>query len=178
VICDGGEASIWMGMAATASRPGQIHSTGPNGTIGTGPALAVGAWAANRKPVLWYSGDGSFGFYAMEMDTMAKLGIPVVCVISNDSAWGMIKLAEKYIRPDEIADKGHCNVELHPMRAYEKMTAIWGGHGEVVTTPEEIVPAIQRAAANGKPSIINVEVNQVSLSPMIAAYADMVKPSD
>jgi len=178
VICDGGEASIWMGMAATASRPGQIHSTGPNGTIGTGPALAVGAWAANRKPVLWYSGDGSFGFYAMEMDTMAKLGIPVVCVISNDSAWGMIKLAEKYIRPDEIADKGHCNVELHPMRAYEKMTAIWGGHGEVVTTPEEIVPAIQRAAANGKPSIINVEVNQVSLSPMIAAYADMVKPSE
>jgi len=175
LICDGGEASVWMGIAATAYRPGQIHATGPNGTIGTGPALAVGAWAANRKPVLWYTGDGSFGFYAMEMDTMAKLGIPVVCVISNDSAWGMIRLAEKYIRPDEIEEKGHCNVELHHMRAYEKMATMWDGHGEVVTDPKEIIPAIKRAVANGKPSIINVDVDKVSLSPFIAGYADMVK---
>ena len=177
VVCDGGEAAVWMGIAATAQRPGQIQGTGANGTIGTGPALAIGAWAANRKPVLWYTGDGSFGFYAMELDTMAKLGIPVVCVISNDSAWGMIRLAEKYIRPEEVETKGHCNVELHHMRAYEKMAAMWDGHGECVTDPAEIIPAIKRAAANGKPSIINVEVDKVSLSPMIAGYASMVKPS-
>jgi acetolactate synthase-1/2/3 large subunit len=176
LVSDGGEASVWMGLAATASRPGQIHATGPNGTIGTGPGLAVGAWAANRKPVLWYTGDGSFGFYAMEMDTMAKLGIPVVCVISNDSAWGMIRLAERYIRPEEIETKGHCNVELCHMRAYEKMVAMWDGHGECVANPAEIIPAIKRAVANGKPSIINVEVDKVSLSPMIAGYANMIKP--
>lgn len=178
LICDGGEASVWMGLVATAYRAGQIHATGANGTIGTGPGLAVGAWAANRKPVLWYTGDGSFGFYAMELDTMARLGVPVVCVISNDSAWGMIRLTEKFIRPDEVETKGHCNVELHHMRAYEKMVAMWDGYGERVTDPGEIVPAIKRAAANGKPSIINVEVDKVSLSPFIAGYANMVKPSD
>jgi acetolactate synthase-1/2/3 large subunit len=112
------------------------------------------------------------------MDTMAKLGIPVVCVISNDSAWGMIRLAEKYIRPDEINEKGHCNVELHHMRAYEKMALMWGGHGEVVTDPNEIIPAIKRAVDNGKPSIINVEIDKVSLSPFISGYADMVTPSE
>jgi len=178
LICDGGEAAIWMIIAAMAGRPSQIHSSGPNGTIGTGPALAVGAWVANRKPVLWYTGDGSFGFYPMEMDTMARFGIPVVCVISNDSAWGMIRLAERYIRPEEIETKGHCNVELHHMRAYEKMVAMWDGYGESVTDPAEIIPAIKRAAANGKPSIINVEVDKISLSPMIAGYASMVKPSN
>jgi acetolactate synthase-1/2/3 large subunit len=178
VVCDGGEASVWMGGATTAHRPGQIHASGANGTIGTGPALAIGAWAANRKPVLWYTGDGSFGFYAMEMDTMARLGIPAVCVISNDSAWGMIRLTEKYIRAKEVADKGHCNVELDHMRAYEKMAAMWDGHGERVTEPEQIVPAIRRAAANGKPSIVNVEVDKVSLSPFISGYAKMVKHSD
>jgi acetolactate synthase I/II/III large subunit len=177
LVCDGGEAAVWMIIASMASRPGQIQATGPNGTIGTGPALAVGAWAANRKPVLWYTGDGSFGFYAMEMDTMARLGVPVVCVISNDSAWGMIRLAERYIRPEEVETKGHCNVELHHMRSYEKMVAMWDGYGECVTDPAEIVPAIKRAVANGRPSIINVEVDKVSLSPMIAGYANMVKPS-
>ncbi|MFQ5381157.1 MAG: thiamine pyrophosphate-binding protein, partial [Dehalococcoidia bacterium] len=165
VICDGGEAGVWMGGAAVAHRPGQILGTGPNGTIGTGPCLAIGAWAANGKPVLWYTGDGSFGFYAMELDTMARLGIPVVCVMSNDSGWGMIRLTEKFIRPDEIRERGHANVDLHPMRAYEKMVSMWDGHGEQVTDPAEIVPAIRRAAANGKPSLINVQVDQVSLSP-------------
>jgi acetolactate synthase I/II/III large subunit len=178
LICDGGEAATWIIITARAQRQGQVHFTGPNGTIGTGPALAVGAWVANRKPVLWYTGDGSFGFYAMEMDTMARLGIPVVCVISNDSAWGMIRLAERYIRPEEIETKGQCNVELHHMRAYEKMAAMWDGHGECVTDPKEIIPAIKRAAANGKPSIINVEVDKVSLSPMIAGFANMVKQSN
>jgi acetolactate synthase-1/2/3 large subunit len=178
LICDGGEASVWIQIAATAYRSGQIHATGANGTIGTGPGLAVGAWAANRKPVLWYTGDGSFGFHAMEMDTMARLGVPVVCVISNDSAWGMIRLVERFIRPEEVETKGQCNVELHHMRAYEKMAAMWDGHGERVTDPVEIVPAIKRAAANGKPSIVNVEVDKVSLSPFIAGYANMVKPSE
>jgi thiamine pyrophosphate-dependent acetolactate synthase large subunit-like protein len=134
----------------------------------TGPAHTIGAWVTNRKPVLWYTGDGSFGFYAMEMDTMARLGIPVVCVISNDSAWGMIKLEQRYTWEKEVEERGQCNTELHPMRAYEKMCAMWDGHGEVVTDPEEIVPAIKRAAANGKPSIINVEVDHESLSPFIA----------
>jgi len=175
LVIDGGEASVWMGVAATAYRPGQIHATGPNGTIGTGPGLAIGAWAASRDPVLWYTGDGSFGFYAMEMDTMARLGIPVVCVISNDSSWGMISLVEKYVRPDEIQQRGSCNTDLHPMRAYERMVDMWDGYGEQVTDPEKILPAIQRAAANGRPSIVNVQVDNESLSPFIAPYAQMMK---
>lgn len=86
------------------------------------------------------------------------LGIPVVCVISNDSGWGMIRLQQKDSK--RVAEKGHCNVDLHHMRAYEKMAEMWGGHGEMVTDPEEIVPALKRAVANGKPSIINVEVDR------------------
>jgi len=176
IIVDGGEASVWMGGAATVTRPGQIHTTGANGTIGTGPCMVVGTWVANQKPVLWFTGDGSFGFYPMEMETMARLGIPVVCVISNNSGWGMISMAEKYVRPKEIEEKGYCNVTFPHMLAYEKMAEMWGGHGEKVTDPEEILPAIRRAAATGKVSIINVEVDDVSLSPFIAGYADMIKP--
>ncbi len=174
LVIDGGEAAIWMGLGSRAYRPGQLHGTGPNGTIGTGAGLVLGAWAATHKPVLWYTGDGSFGFYSMEMETMARLEIPVVCVISNDSSWGMISLLEKYIRADEIAEQGSCHTDLHHMRAYEKLVAMWGGHGEQVTDPDEIGPAIERAAANGRPSIVNVEIDNVSLSPFIAPYAEMV----
>ncbi len=174
VTTDGGEAAGWMGRALTATRRSQIHSGGAIGMIGKGPSNVIGAWVANRKPVLWYTGDGSFGFYTMEMDTMARLGIPVVCVISNDSAWGMIKLEQDYTWAKEVEDRGHCNVELHHMRAYEKLVSMWDGYGEMVTDPKEIIPAIKRAVANGKPSIINVQVDKNALSPAMAGLKNMV----
>jgi len=174
VAVDGGEAGVWMGMGTMARRPGQIYGGSAIGMIGTGPANAIGAWAVNRKPVLWFTGDGSFGFYAMELDTMARLGIPVVCVISNDSAWGMIRLEQSYTWKDEVEKHGQCNTELHEMRAYEKMVSMWEGHGETVKIPEDIIPAIKRAIKNGKPSIINVEVDKESLSPFIAGVKNAV----
>jgi acetolactate synthase-1/2/3 large subunit len=39
---------------------------------------------------------------------------------------------------------------------YEKIAEAFGGYAEYVTDPEEILPAIRRAQASGKPSIINV----------------------
>jgi len=175
IIRDGGEAGVWISIATRARREGQIHGSGPEGNIGMGPCFAIGAWVANRKPVLLFTGDGSFGYHAMELDTMERLGIPVVCVISNDSAWGMIRLEQRWVRPEEVEKNGQCNVELQHMRAYEKMASMWDGHGEMVTDPEEIVPAIKKAVANGKPSIINVEIDKVSPSPFIGGYAAMTK---
>ncbi|MHA2180662.1 MAG: thiamine pyrophosphate-binding protein [Promethearchaeota archaeon] len=176
-VIDGGDISVhtWDSGTVTAHRPGQVFSSGPSGMIGTGPGQVVGAWVANRKPVLLLTGDGSFGFYAMEMDTMARLGIPAVVVISNDAAWGMIRLEEKLNTPKEVEVFGHCNTELldeGKIRKYELMTAMWGGHGELVRDPEQIIPAIKRAAANGKASIINVEVDREALSSWTQRTAD------
>lgn len=170
VALDGGDAALWLRAAATARRPGQILLMGSFGPLGSGPGFGLGAWAANGKPVLYYSGDGSFGFHAMEFDTFCRFGVPVVCVISNDSAWGMIKQGQ-ILRHKERAAKGLVGLNLEPMRAYEKMVAIWDGYGEMVKRPEEIIPAIRRAAASGKPSIINVEVDQVTASPLVRGLA-------
>ena len=106
----------------------------------------VGAWPANRKSVLWSTGDGSFGFYAMEIDTMARLGIGVVWLISYDSVWGMMSSVEQYSRPNEIATRGQYKAKLYHIRPYEKMVAVWDGYYEKVTDPEHILPAIRRVA--------------------------------
>ncbi len=117
------------------------------------------------------TGDGSFGFYMGEFDTMCRYNIPVVCVISNDSAWGMIKLLENIRNPEEVA-KGHVGVDLYDFRAYEKLASIWDGYGERVTRPEEIIPAIRRGFASGKPAIINVEVDHINITPSSRSSVD------
>lgn len=174
IVLDGGDSTMWGMCAVTVRRPGQLYMMGLNGTLGVGPGSVVGSWMANNKPVLYYSGDGSFGFYTMEFDTFVKQGIPVVCVISNDSGWGFIKHTEEKMFKKEIAKHGFCGSELEYLRRYDKLPLIWDGYGELVKDPNEIIPAIKRGVASGKPSIINVEVDRVSASPVIIQFLEFL----
>ncbi len=57
-----------------------------------------------------------------------------------------------------LEDPGGCG-----MFNYEKVAAAWGGYGELVTDPNEIIPAIRRAQVSGNPAIINVRSGMISL---------------
>ena len=43
---------------------------------------------------------------------------------------------------------------------YDKVVEALGGHGELVEHPDELRPALERAAAAGKPALINVMIRQ------------------
>ncbi len=172
LVIDGGDSAMWMNAAAKAHRPGQILTYGPNGTLGVGPGFALGAWAANEKPVLYFTGDGSFGFYPMEFDTFRRHGVPVTAVVCNNSAWGLIKLAECLIHPDQ-ASKGDCGLEIGPRLAYEKMASVWDGYGRFIDRPDQLGPAMREGFASGRPSIINAAVDPEVMSPIIKMFGEM-----
>jgi acetolactate synthase-1/2/3 large subunit len=44
---------------------------------------------------------------------------------------------------------------------YDQVVQGLGGHGEFVTRPEELRPALERAFTAGKPALLNVAVRQV-----------------
>ncbi|MDR1135221.1 MAG: thiamine pyrophosphate-binding protein [Clostridiales Family XIII bacterium] len=168
VAVDGGDAYEWFLRTVRARRPGQIAAYAANGTIGVGQGFAIGQWFAHGKPVLEYTGDGSIGFYLGEFDTMARFGIPVICVVSNDAQWGMVKMAETMRSADEVKD-GYIATTLVERR-YEKIAEVFGGYGEYVEDINEVKPAIRRAYASGKPSIINVKVAAGYPCPFTVMY--------
>ena len=43
---------------------------------------------------------------------------------------------------------------------YDKVVEALGGHGEFCERPEQIRPALERAAASGKPALVNVVIRQ------------------
>ncbi|MDR0570786.1 MAG: thiamine pyrophosphate-binding protein [Clostridiales Family XIII bacterium] len=175
VICDGGDAAQWILYNSVARYPGQVVKFSNLGTIGTGAGFSLGAWAADRKPVLYYVGDGSFGFHAMEFETFVRNGVPVVCVISNDSAWGMIKLAEGLSKPDFIKEHGHHSVNLlQDMFSYEKMTEMWGGVGIRIDRYEDVIPSLKKIMDSGKPGILNCEVDKEAYSPRTLGFASVM----
>ena len=153
-VIDGGFTSVWSMGVLPAERPGDVMgvTSGPMGCLGVGLPFALAAKSANPdRNVFLICGDGSFGLNAVEMDTALRHNLPVVAVIVNDGAWGMIKAAQigMYGRDRLVAS------ELGHVR-YDKWVEGFGGHGEFVEKPGDIRPALKRALASGKPACVNV----------------------
>lgn len=171
-VADGGDTSYFGLAFSTRQKAGVIATAGGLfGCLGTGLPFGMAAKLARPdKKVVVLSGDGSFGFNAMEFDTMVRHNIPVVCVINNDCAWGMIKHSQELsIGCDRLA----C-AELGVVH-YEKVAEALGGHGEFVTKDEEILPALARAFASGKPACINVMTDPKATSPATPLFYQSLK---
>jgi acetolactate synthase-1/2/3 large subunit len=61
------------------------------------------------------------------------------------------------------------------LRRYDKMVEGLGGHGEFVTKDEEIIPAVKRALASGKPACINVVTDANVMSPASVIFYQALK---
>ncbi len=46
--------------------------------------------------------------------------------------------------------------DLRPETRYDQLVEALGGHGELVRRPDELVPALERAFAAGRPALVNV----------------------
>jgi len=149
-VGDGGDFVSFAGRLVERSQPGLWLDPGPYGCLGSGPAYAMAAKLAHPdRQVILLSGDGAFGFSAMEFDTMVRHRIPVVCVIGNNGIWALEKHPMMSMLGLSIA------ADLGPRTRYDKLVESLGGYGELVDRPEQIGPALGRAFRSGLPACIN-----------------------
>ena len=162
---DGGDCLEWirpyisLKLDDAGSFPNRFFHGTKFGCIGSQMGAVLGLWAATGKPIVHTTGDGSFGQYVGELLTYAKHGMQVITIISNNQKYAMIKSFGSIASPDENNDCGQ-DISLpdgSPF-SYEKYAAVWGGYGEHVEDPKDIIPAINRAVASGKCAIIDVKV--------------------
>jgi acetolactate synthase-1/2/3 large subunit len=155
-ICavDGGNTAVWAFYQNRIYEPRSFLWAADSGHLGTGVPYAIGAKLARPKtPVYCVTGDGSFGFNAMEMETAAREKLPIIVIIANDKAWGMIKGGQKLVYQGR-----YCGVDFSDAR-YDKLAESLGCYGERVTRPAQIKPALKRAVKSGLPAVIDVVVD-------------------
>jgi acetolactate synthase-1/2/3 large subunit len=168
---DGGETFVWAELARSARRPGRHLGHGYLGCLGTGIPFGLAAKLAFPKErVLVLTGDGSVGLNFSEFDTAVRHNLPIVVVINNDQAWGMCK-HEQVVRHGENRVVG---TELGPTR-YEKAAEGFGVYGEFVENLSEVIPAIERAFASGRPACVNVMTDPNAISPLVQAAGPRVE---
>ncbi|RMG88650.1 MAG: hypothetical protein D6712_03210 [Chloroflexi bacterium] len=155
VIGDGGDIVSACAKVIDLTLPGQWLDPGPLGCLGVGAPFALAAkHLYPEKKVLIISGDGSFGLNGFEFDTAVRFNLPIVAIVGNDAGWGQIRGPQIQMMGEERA----VATSLAPTH-YEKVVEALGGYGEFVEQPDEIVPALERAFASGKPACINVMID-------------------
>lgn len=142
-----GYTSQWF----TAHTTGQIVDAGPLAPVGHGVGMGIGAQLGRPgKQVIVVSGDGGLGIGGMDMETAAKYDIPIICLLWNNSSWGpsfeQMPLLKGRTDPFDMV----------PNIRYDKVFEPMGVHTEHAETPDEVIPALERALKSGKTSLINV----------------------
>jgi acetolactate synthase-1/2/3 large subunit len=151
VIGDGGDFVSYAGRFIDTYEPGCWMDPGPFGCLGAGPGQAMAAKLAHpERQVCLLLGDGAFGFAGIEFDTMARHGIGVVGVMGNNGIWALEHHPMSFLYGYSVAAR------LRPETRYEQMVEALGCEGALVTEPEQLRPALERAFASGKPTLVNV----------------------
>jgi acetolactate synthase-1/2/3 large subunit len=160
VVGDGGDFVSFAGRVVDSYEPGTWMDPGPFGCLGAGPGYAMAAKLARPdKQVCLLLGDGAFGFAGMEFDTMVRHGIPVVGVMGNNGIWALEKHPMEFLYGYSVA------ADLQPGCRYDEIVRALGGHGELVQKPDQLVPALERAFASGKPALVNVLTDPTVVYP-------------
>lgn len=154
VVADGGDFLSFARVGLPASTyldPGSL------GCIGVGTPFGIAAsLALPERTVVVATGDGAFGFNAMEIDTAVRHKAPVLIVVANNGAWAI------EVR-DQLETHGKVVGTQLQFADHAAMARAFGMHGERVASAEELPSAIQRALAN-RPALLDVLVTPEAAS--------------
>lgn len=165
-VFDGGHTTFWSNdytpVHAVRTRlhePGMSH-------LGFGlPAAMALQLLHPGRAVFNLTGDGAFGFTVQELDSARRLHLPVVNVIHNNAAWGVIRMGQRRALDFELGT-------ALDGTDYAAIARGFGCHGETVHEAAEVAPAIARALASGLPAVIDARTRFMP-HPATPAFGSM-----
>jgi acetolactate synthase-1/2/3 large subunit len=144
-----------------ATAPLSYIGWGKTTQLGYGLGLAMGAKLAHPDRLcINVMGDAAFGFTGLDFETAVRERIPILTVVLNNFSMAIeleiMPISTERYRSTDIG--GDCAAIARAL----------GGHGERVTEPAEIVPAIRRAVAateEGTPALLEfITSKEVAMS--------------
>jgi acetolactate synthase-1/2/3 large subunit len=133
-----------------ATKPLSYLGWGKTTQLGYGLGLAMGAkLACPEKLCINIWGDAAIGFTGMDFETAVRERIPILSILFNNFSMAI----ELKIMP--VSTKRYRSTDISG--DYAAMARAFGGYGERVTDPDEIIPAIRRGieqTENGVPALL------------------------
>jgi acetolactate synthase-1/2/3 large subunit len=154
VVGDGGD---FLSFARVGLSAGTWLDPGALGCLGVGTPFGIAAsLACPQRTVVVATGDGAFGFNAMEIDTAVRHRAPVLIVVANNGAW-QIEVHDQRVTHGKVV-----GTRLQ-FADHAAMARAFGMHGERVERAADLPAAIERALAN-RPALLDVVVTADAVS--------------
>ena len=151
-LVDGGNIGQWVHMAMADRYPERWITCGASGGIGWGIPGAMAVRSLFPKdPILVLSGDGSATFTIAELETATRQGLPFVCVIADDKAWGIVVSNMRKMGKPMVGAK------LGPIR-FDQVAEGFGARGLRIEDPRELPKAIREGFRADRPTLIHIPI--------------------
>ncbi len=134
-------------------------------SIGGGIGATMGTQCANPdRPVFGIIGDGSAMMTVQGLWTAANDNIPCIFVICNNGSYRVLKVNFSIYQKEvlELPETSGGRLMYSDFGTPFNMAAIansMGVHGERITDPADIKPAVDRAVASGKPALLDIVID-------------------
>jgi acetolactate synthase-1/2/3 large subunit len=130
-----------------------------NGAMGYGVPAAVAAKLVHPEcMVVCFSGDGDYLMTGQELATAVQYGAAVIFCVMNNGMYGTIRMHQERDYPARVYGTDLRNPDFAALaRAY-------GAHGELVERTEDFAAAFERAAAAGKPAVIEMRIDPEAIT--------------
>jgi acetolactate synthase I/II/III large subunit len=186
-VFDGGNAAVWANFYHQVRVPNTLLTTNHMGHLGAGVGQTLGACAARPdKKVYCITGDGAMGFHPQEIETAVRNRFKPVFLVLADKQWGMVKINQSFalkfykalwnfkvkgkpLEPEETYNTELCEIE------WDMLARSMGAHGERVSDPAELRPALERCLESDKCAVIHVDVDPFKhmMAPGLIHFKDM-----
>jgi thiamine pyrophosphate-dependent acetolactate synthase large subunit-like protein len=162
VIVDAGNAGKHMRVFMDTYQPDTYMYTDDWGSVGAALPIAMGAKLARPKqPVVAALGDMGMMCNLGELETAVRERIPVVCVVFNDFGLGNERAFQKELYGGRTFAVDYGDVD------FAALARVFGCFGERVTDPAEVLPAVKRALASGRPAVVDVVIDKDTLAAVL-----------
>jgi acetolactate synthase-1/2/3 large subunit len=168
VVSGVGQHQMWTSQYWRFNHPYTWVNSGGLGTMGFAVPAAIGAKVGKPERMVWaVDGDGCFQMTAQELVTASAERIPVKIAILNNAYLGMVRQWQELFYEERYSE-----VYLSPdLPDYVKWAEAMGCVGLRVDTPEDVVPAIEKAnEVDDRPVVIDFRTDyREKVYPMVAA---------
>jgi acetolactate synthase-1/2/3 large subunit len=131
-----------------------------SGTMGYGVPAAVAAKAIEpHREVIAFAGDGCFLMNGQEFATAMQYDLPLIVVVVDNGMYGTIRMHQEREYPGRVSATALRNPD------FAALARSYGGHGETVRQTGEFGPALERARASGKATIIHCLIDPEAITP-------------
>ncbi|MBN1050724.1 biosynthetic-type acetolactate synthase large subunit [Clostridium botulinum] len=163
-----GQHQMWASQYFNYTNRRSFLSSGGLGTMGYGFGAAIGAQIGKPdKKVFNIAGDGSFGMNCNEMATAVKNKLPLVVIVMNNNALGMVRQWQTL-----FYEKRYSETTLDRQTDYVKLAEAFGAKGFRVEKRENLEEVLKKAIASKEPVLIDYVIsNDKKVFPMVAPGA-------